>query len=32
MEVEVEMAPFVSTKNVLVVFGCILPANLIKLD
>ena len=30
MELEVEMPPSVSTKNVLVGFGCVLPANLTK--
>ena len=32
MEVEAELAPFQSTKIVLVVFGCALPANLIRVD
>ena len=31
-EVEVELAPFQSTKIVLVVFGRALPANLIRVD
>ena len=29
---EVELAPFESTTIVLVVFGCVLPANLTKVD
>ena len=32
MEVQAEIAPLEFTKIVLVVFGCVLPANLIKVD
>ena len=32
MEVQAEIAPLEFTKTVLVVFGCVLPANLIKVD
>ena len=32
MEAEVELAPFVSTKIVLLALVCVLPANLFKVD
>ena len=32
MQVEVRLAPLEFTKILLVVYGCVLPANLIKMD